>query len=144
LVVVIGKGGRWIEPEDAQDHILGCTIGNDVTARDLQRKDLLWTRAKGFDTFAPLGPWIETDFDPLDAMITCRVNDEIRQMGSTRDMVFSIPNLIAYCSSIMTLNPGDVIMTGTPQGVGPLEDGDRVQIEIEGLGTLENPVASST
>lgn len=142
LCVVIGKQGRWIEPEEAHQHILGYTIGNDVTARDLQRSDPLWTRAKGFDTFAPLGPWIETEFDPSDALITCRVNDEITQMASTRDMVFTIQNIIAYISSFLTLLPGDVIMTGTPQGVSALKDGDLVSIEIEGLGILENPVHS--
>ncbi len=102
LAVVIGKRGRWITPEAAPEHILGYTIANDVTARDLQKRDGQWTRAKGFDTFGPVGPWIETDFDPADAVLTCKVNDETRQMGSTRDMVFSIRELIAYVSSIMT------------------------------------------
>ena len=143
LAVVIGKEGRWIAPEEADDHILGYTIANDVTARDLQRSDILWTRAKGFDTFAPLGPWIETDFDPTDAIITCRVNDILRQMGSTLDMVFSVKNLIAFISSIMTLYPGDVILTGTPKGVGTLKKGDVVEINIEGIGTLTNPVRAT-
>ena len=142
LAVVIGKEGRWITPEKADEHILGYTIANDVTARDLQRSDTLWTRAKGFDTFAPLGPWIETDFDPADAIITCRVNDAIRQMASTRDMVFTDKSLIAFISSIMTLYPGDVILTGTPEGVGPLKEGDVVEITIEGIGALTNPVTS--
>ncbi len=140
LAVVIGKRGRWITPEDAPAHILGYTIANDVTARDLQRRDGQWTRGKGFDTFCPLGPWIETDFDPADALITCRVNGEMRQMGSTRDMVFRIPQLIAFISSVMTLEPGDVILTGTPAGVAPLQDGDVVEVEIEGIGVLRNPV----
>ncbi|MEA2007862.1 MAG: fumarylacetoacetate hydrolase family protein [Chloroflexota bacterium] len=140
LAVVIGKAGRWIDLDEADNHILGYTIANDVTARDLQRSDLLWTRAKGFDTFAPLGPWIETDFDPTDAMITCHVNGVMRQMASTRDMTFTIKKIIAFISSVMTLYPGDVILTGTPEGVGPLEDGDEVAITIEGIGTLTNPV----
>ncbi len=140
LAVVIGKRGRWIASEDAFTYVVGYTIANDVTARDLQRRDGQWTRGKGFDTFCPLGPWIETDFDPADALITCRVNGEMRQMGSTRDMVFRIPQLISFISSVMTLEPGDVILTGTPAGVAPLQDGDTVEIEIEGLGILHNPV----
>jgi 2-keto-4-pentenoate hydratase/2-oxohepta-3-ene-1,7-dioic acid hydratase in catechol pathway len=140
LAIVISKSGRWITPEDVQDHILGYTIANDITARDLQRRDGQWTRGKGFDTFCPLGPWIETDFDPTDALITCQVNSEMRQMGSTRDMVFSVRQLIAFFSSIMTLEPGDVILTGTPSGVGPLHPGDVVEVTIERLGTLRNPV----
>jgi len=140
LVVVIGKGGRNIIPEDAQGHILGYTIGNDVTARDLQQSDGQWTRAKGFDTFCPFGPWVETEFDASDALITCRVSGQPRQMASTRDMVFSVNQLIAFISSVMTLNPGDLIFTGTPAGVGPLKAGDTVEVEIEGLGRLSNPV----
>lgn len=140
LVTVIGKRGRNITAEDARKHILGYTIGNDVTARDLQRSDELWTRAKGFDTFCPFGPWIDTDFDISDAVITSRVNDLPRQMASTRDVVFSVPVLIAYISSVMTLEPGDLIFTGTPAGVGPLKAGDEVVVEIEGLGVLRNPV----
>jgi 2-keto-4-pentenoate hydratase/2-oxohepta-3-ene-1,7-dioic acid hydratase in catechol pathway len=140
LAIVISKSGRWITPEDVQDYILGYTIANDVTARDLQRRDGQWTRGKGFDTFCPLGPWIDTDFDPTDALITCQVNSEMRQMGSTRDMVFSVRQLIAFASSIMTLEPGDVILTGTPSGVGPLHPGDVVEVTIERLGTLRNPV----
>jgi 2-keto-4-pentenoate hydratase/2-oxohepta-3-ene-1,7-dioic acid hydratase in catechol pathway len=120
--------------------VLGYTIGNDVTARDLQNKDGQWTRSKGFDTFCPIGPWIETEFDPSDAMITCHVNEEMRQMASTRDMVFRVRQLIAYVSSVMTLEPGDLLFTGTPAGVGPLRDGDEVRITIEGLGELSNPV----
>jgi len=142
LVVVIGKRGRWITPEDAPAHIFGYTVGNDVTARDLQFKDTQWTRGKGFDTFCSLGPWIETDFDPSDAMLTTRVNDEMRQMASTRDMVFRVNQVVAFASTFMTLEPGDVIMTGTPAGVGPLKPGDVVKVEIEGLGILQNPVAA--
>ncbi len=140
LVVVVGKQGRWIPVEDSAKHILGYTIGNDVTARDLQHKDLQWTRGKGFDTFCPIGPWIETELDPADSLITCRVNGELRQMGSTREMVFSVNHLMAYISTIMTLEPGDVIFTGTPAGIGPLTQGDTVEISIEGIGILRNAV----
>ncbi len=140
LVVVIGKRGRNIIAEEAKEHILGYSIGNDVTARDLQRADRLWTRGKGFDTFAPLGPWIDTEFDPSDAVITCRVNGKMRQMASTRDMVFSVGTIIAFISSVMTLEPGDLIFTGTPSGVGILADGDVVEVDIEGLGVLKNTV----
>ena len=140
LVVVIGKRGKNIIAEEASDYIFGYTVGNDVTARDLQRTDELWTRAKGFDTFCSFGPWIDTEFDPSDAVVTCRVNGQMRQMASTRDMVFNIGVLIAYISSIMTLEPGDLIFTGTPAGVGALKDGDEVVVEIEGLAKLSNPV----
>lgn len=144
LVVVIGKRGRWIAPDEATNYILGYTIGNDVTARDLQRRDGQWTRSKGFDTFCPIGPWIKTDFDPADGVIACHVNGEMRQMASTRDMVFSVRQLIAFASSIMTLEPGDILMTGTPAGVGPLREGDIVEVSIEGLGTLRNPVVAES
>ena len=140
LVVVIGKRGRCILAEEAQNYIFGYTVGNDVTARDLQRSDGQWTRAKGFDTFCPFGPWVDTEFDPSDAVITCRVSGQPRQMASTRDMVFNVNDLIAFISSVMTLEPGDLIFTGTPAGVGPLQDGDEVVVEIEGLGKLSNPV----
>ncbi len=140
LVVVIGKRGRHITAETARDYILGYTIGNDVTARDLQKSDGQWTRAKGFDTFCSFGPWIDTDFDPADALVTCRVSGQPRQMASTRDMVFSVNTLIAFVSSVMTLEPGDLLFTGTPAGVGILKEGDEVVCEIEGLGKLSNPV----
>ncbi len=140
LVAVIGKRGRNITAESAKDYILGYTIGNDVTARDLQKTDGQWTRAKGFDTFCPFGPWIDTDFDPSDALITCRVNGQMRQMASSRDMVFNIGVLLAYISSVMTLEPGDLVFTGTPAGVGALKAGDVVEVEIDGLGVLKNPV----
>jgi 2-keto-4-pentenoate hydratase/2-oxohepta-3-ene-1,7-dioic acid hydratase in catechol pathway len=140
LAVVMGKGGRHIRTEEALSYIFGFTVANDITARDLQRADKTWARGKGFDTFCPIGPWIETDYDPTDVLITCHVNDELRQMASTRDMVFGIAQLIAYISSIMSFAPGDVLLTGTPAGVGPLEDGDLVSVQIEGLGTLTNPV----
>lgn len=138
LAVVIGKSGRWIQPDEANDYILGYTIANDVTARDLQRKDGQWTRGKGFDTFCPLGPWIETELDISDILITCRVNGELRQMSSTKEVIFSIPQLLTYISTVMTLKPGDVILTGTPAGVGALEDGDTVEVEVEGIGSLYN------
>jgi len=143
LVVVMGKKGRWIAPEDAMDYILGYTIGNDITARDLQYKDGQWTRAKGFDTFCPIGPWIETEIDPSDAIISCYVNDEMRQMASTREMVFNIRQLIAFISSVMTLEPGDTIFTGTPAGVGVILPGDHIKITIEGIGSLENTVSKN-
>jgi 2-keto-4-pentenoate hydratase/2-oxohepta-3-ene-1,7-dioic acid hydratase in catechol pathway len=142
LAVVIGRQGRWISPGEALDHVLGYTIANDVTARDLQFRDGQWTRGKGFDTFCPFGPWIETEFDPADAIVTCHVNGEMRQMASTRDMVFSVRQLIAFISSVMTLEPGDLLLTGTPAGVGPLVPGDVVEVSIDGLGTLRNPVAA--
>jgi 2-keto-4-pentenoate hydratase/2-oxohepta-3-ene-1,7-dioic acid hydratase in catechol pathway len=140
LVAVIGKRGRNVTAESARDYILGYTIGNDVTARDLQKSDGQWTRAKGFDTFCPFGPWIDTDFNPSDALVTCRVNGQMRQLASTRDMVFSVGVLIAYISSVMTLEPGDLVFTGTPAGVGLLQAGDSVEVEIDGLGLLSNSV----
>jgi len=140
LAVVIGRRGRWIAPNDANDYIFGYTISIDVTARDLQRRDGQWTRGKGFDTFCPVGPWIETEIDPYDRLITCRVNQDVRQLASTRDMVFSVQQLVAFTSSVMTLEAGDIILTGTPAGVGPLAAGDVVQVSIEGIGELINPV----
>ncbi len=119
LGVVIGRRARWLTPDNALDYVLGYTIANDVTARDLQRSDGQWTRGKGFDTFCPFGPWVETDFNPADALITCRVNGETRQLASTRDMVFSVRQLLVFISSVMTLEPGDLILTGTPAGVSP-------------------------
>jgi 2-keto-4-pentenoate hydratase/2-oxohepta-3-ene-1,7-dioic acid hydratase in catechol pathway len=142
LVVVIGKRGRHITTENSKKHILGYTVGNDVTARDLQNSDSQWTRAKGFDTFCPFGPWIDTEFDPADSVVTCRVNGQMRQMASTRDMVFNVGVLISYISSVMTLESGDLIFTGTPSGVGQLKDGDEVSVEIEGLGEIKNKVKS--
>jgi len=144
LAIVIGRKGRWINPSDADNYILGYTAANDVTARDLQRLDGQWTRSKSFDTFCPLGPWIETELDPADVMISCRVDGELRQMASTREMVFSVAQLVAFVSSIMTLYPGDVILTGTPAGVGPLLPGNVVEVEIEGIGVLRNPVSAES
>jgi 2-keto-4-pentenoate hydratase/2-oxohepta-3-ene-1,7-dioic acid hydratase in catechol pathway len=144
LAVVIARSGRWIPMQRVRDHILGYTIANDVTARDLQRRDGQWTRAKGFDTFCPLGPWIETELDPADVLVTCRVNGQIRQMASTREMVFNIPQLVVYISSIMTLEAGDVILTGTPAGVDEILPGDLLECEVEGIGVLRNPAEAET
>ncbi|MBQ4512766.1 MAG: fumarylacetoacetate hydrolase family protein [Anaerolineaceae bacterium] len=144
LAVVIGRTAKAVLPENAFDCIFGYTIANDVTARDLQMKEETWTRAKGFDSFCPLGPVIETDFEPADALLTCRVNGELRQMASTRDMLFPVQNLIAYISSIMTLYPGDVILTGTPVGSALLSHGDVVESQIDGIGQLVNPVQMQT
>jgi 2-keto-4-pentenoate hydratase/2-oxohepta-3-ene-1,7-dioic acid hydratase in catechol pathway len=143
LAVVMGKVARNVPIEDAGSHILGYTAANDVTARDLQELDGQWTRAKGFDTFCPLGPAIDTELDPLEGLsVTCRVNDEVRQEGSTADLIFGVGELVAFVTSVMTLLPGDVILTGTPSGVGPIEAGDRVEVEIEGIGVLLNPVVA--
>jgi 2-keto-4-pentenoate hydratase/2-oxohepta-3-ene-1,7-dioic acid hydratase in catechol pathway len=140
LAVVVGRRARHVAAADVWDYILGYTCANDVTARDLQRSDEQWSRAKGFDTFAPLGPWIVTGLDPARLSVTCRVNGQIVQHGSTADMVFKIPTLVEFISAAMTLEPGDVILTGTPEGVGPIQAGDRVEVEIEGIGALCNPV----
>jgi 2-keto-4-pentenoate hydratase/2-oxohepta-3-ene-1,7-dioic acid hydratase in catechol pathway len=143
LAVVIGRRGRHIPVEEALDYVLGYTCANDVTARDLQRRDDQWTRAKGFDTFCPLGPVIRTGLDPRALTIVTRVNGEIRQSGSTSKMVFSVDVLLSAISQVMTLEPGDVLLTGTPSGVGELRDGDVVEVEIEGIGTLANPVEAA-
>ena len=138
LAVVIGKKCRKVSPEEAREFILGYACFNDVTARDLQQKDGQYTRAKSFDTFAPYGPWVQTDLDPIGLQITTRVNGEVRQKGNTEEMIFSPFELVSFISQIMTLLPGDVVATGTPPGVGPLKSGDRVEVEIEGIGTLIN------
>ncbi|MET0296806.1 MAG: fumarylacetoacetate hydrolase family protein [Microbacterium sp.] len=139
LVAVIGRIAKNVKAEDALDYVFGYTIGNDVTARDLQKSDGQWSRAKGFDTFCPLGPAIETDFDPAgDAVVTTRVNGEVKQQGPISDMIFSLADVIEYASAAFTLLPGDVIMTGTPAGVGPFVAGDVVEVEITGLGILRN------
>jgi 2-keto-4-pentenoate hydratase/2-oxohepta-3-ene-1,7-dioic acid hydratase in catechol pathway len=141
LAVVIGAAGaRRVDRASAQASIFGYTCANDVTARDLQRLDGQWTRAKGFDSFCPIGPWITTDVDVSDVEVRCEVNEEVRQLGRTKDMVFDVPTLIAYVSHIMTLLPGDVILTGTPAGVSPMNSGDMVSVQIAGLGELRNPV----
>jgi len=144
LAVVMGSVARDVPAEDVSQYVLGYSVANDVTARDLQRADGQWTRAKGFDTFCPLGPAIDTEFDPTEAhAITCHVNDELRQDGFTSDLVFGVADLVSFVSSVMTLLPGDVILTGTPAGVGPITAGDRVEVEIEGIGVLMNPVMSA-
>jgi len=140
LAVVIGRRCRHVRPEDVPSYVWGYTCGNDVTARDLQRLDEQWTRSKSFDTFCPLGPWIDTELDPADVPVTCRVNGVVRQSGRTRDMVFGVSTLVAFISEVMTLEPGDVILTGTPEGVGQLVPGDVVEVEIGGLGVLRNRV----
>jgi 2-keto-4-pentenoate hydratase/2-oxohepta-3-ene-1,7-dioic acid hydratase in catechol pathway len=140
LAVVIGRLCRDVPEDRVAEVVLGYTCANDVTARDLQRTDGQWGRAKGFDSFCPLGPWIETDLDTDDAAIACRVNGEVRQSGSTGDMVRDVAELVSWVSSVMTLLPGDVILTGTPAGVGPLVAGDQVSVTIDGIGTLTNPV----
>ncbi|NDY42758.1 fumarylacetoacetate hydrolase family protein [Dissulfurirhabdus thermomarina] len=142
LAVVIGRRARRVPPEEAGAYILGYTCLNDVTARDLQHRDVQFTRAKGFDTFCPLGPHIETDLDPSDLAVECRVNGERRQASRTRHLIHAVPELVAFISGIMTLEPGDVIATGTPSGIGPISPGDRVAVRVEGIGTLENPVAA--
>ena len=143
LAVVIGRLCRRVSQEDAPKFLLGYTCGNDVTARDLQEKDGQWTRAKGFDGFCPVGPWVETELDPSDLEVACRVNGEVRQAGRTSAMVFPPAVVVSYVSQVMTLLPGDVILTGTPAGIGPLADGDEVEVEVEGIGVLANPVVSS-
>jgi 2-keto-4-pentenoate hydratase/2-oxohepta-3-ene-1,7-dioic acid hydratase in catechol pathway len=144
LGVVIGTVTRNVAIEDVGAHVLGYTAGNDVTARDLQRKDGQWARAKGFDTFCPLGPAIETEVDPLEGLsILCRVDGEIRQEGSTADMAFGIGEIVSFVSRVMTLLPGDVILTGTPSGVGPLVPGNRVEVDVERVGSLLNPVIAA-
>ena len=143
LAVVIGKVARKVAVEDASGVVLGYTAGNDVTARDLQREDGQSARAKGFDTFCPLGPAIETEYDPLeDFSLECRVNGEVRQGASINDVIFGVAELVAFVTSVMTLLPGDVILTGTPSGVGPIRHGDLVEVTLEGVGTLSNPVVT--
>ena len=140
LAVVIGRICRDVPLERWSDVVHGYTIGNDVTARDLQRSDVQFTRAKGFDSFCPLGPWIETELDVSDLRVRTFLNGEVKQDGRTRDLIFPVPELIAYVTSVMTLLPGDVILTGTPEGVGPMEAGDEVEISIQGIGNLTNKV----
>jgi 2-keto-4-pentenoate hydratase/2-oxohepta-3-ene-1,7-dioic acid hydratase in catechol pathway len=140
LAVVIGKIAKNVSADNALDYVYGYTIGNDVTARDLQRKDGQWSRAKGFDTFCPLGPTINTEFDPSTATIETRVNGEVRQHAPLTDMIHSVAAIIEYASAVFTLLPGDVILTGTPAGVGEFQAGDTVEVEITGLGILRNAV----
>jgi 2-keto-4-pentenoate hydratase/2-oxohepta-3-ene-1,7-dioic acid hydratase in catechol pathway len=142
LAVVIGRLCRDVPAARVPDVIFGYTCANDITARDLQARDGQWARAKGFDTFCPLGPWIETDLDPADLELTTIVNGEIRQNSRTSLLLHDVTALVSYVSAVMTLLPGDVLLTGTPAGVGPLKDGDEVSVSIEGIGTLSNGVVS--
>lgn len=142
LAVVIGRVCKDVPAARVPEVIFGYTCANDVTARDLQQSDGQWARAKGFDSACPLGPWIETELDPADLAVTCTVNGELRQDGRTSQMVRDVVELVTYASSAFTLLPGDVILTGTPAGVGPLEPGDQVAVTVEGIGTLTNRVVS--
>jgi 2-keto-4-pentenoate hydratase/2-oxohepta-3-ene-1,7-dioic acid hydratase in catechol pathway len=141
LAVVMGRLARNVKAEDASRFILGFTCANDVTLRDLQRPDDQWTRAKGFDGSCPLGPWIETSVDPTDAIVETRLNGDVVQHASTSDMVFGVAELIEYVTTFMTMLPGDVLLTGTPEGVGRVQAGDTVEVEVEGVGTLRNEVS---
>lgn len=143
LAVVIARRARGVSERDALDFVAGYTCFNDVSARNHQREDGQWTRAKGFDTFAPLGPWLAVDLGPEGLRVECRVNGERRQLGNTSDLIFPIPILIAHISRIMTLEPGDVIATGTPAGVAPVVPGDEIEVEVEGIGVLSNRVEAA-
>jgi 2-keto-4-pentenoate hydratase/2-oxohepta-3-ene-1,7-dioic acid hydratase in catechol pathway len=140
LAVIIGRLVKDVPRDRALEVIFGYTCGNDVTARDQQRTDGQWTRAKGYDSFCPIGPWIETTFDPSAARLRCLVNDRTTQDGNTQNMIFDVPTLVSYVSHVMTLMPGDVLLTGTPDGVGRIADGDTVRVAIDGIGELVNPV----
>ncbi len=140
LAIVIGKEGKKIPEKKVKDYILGYTCLNDVTARDLQKKDRQWSRAKSFDTFCPLGPWIETDLDPSDIQIQSFLNGKLKQNSRTSNFIFRINFLISFISKIMTLKIGDIISTGTPAGIGPMQKNDKVEIVIEGIGSLKNQV----
>lgn len=140
LAVVIGRIAKNVKAQNAHDYVFGYTVANDVTARDLQKEDGQWTRGKGFDTFCPLGPVIETEFDRTDATIQTRVNGEVRQNAPLSDMIHSVEAIIEYASAVFTLLPGDVILTGTPAGVGPFGAGDVVEVEVSGIGILRNSV----
>ncbi|HRJ45558.1 MAG: fumarylacetoacetate hydrolase family protein [Caldilineaceae bacterium] len=140
LALVIGKRCRFLNAQDAHNVILGYTCANDVTARDLQRKDVQWTRGKNFDTFCPVGPWLDTEYDPAEKSVRCLVNGEVKQESNTALMIHTVGTILAYVSNFMTLEPGDLVLTGTPAGVSPLQPGDIVTVEIEGLGILSNPV----
>ena len=140
LAVVVGALLQRVGPDEAAAGILGYTAANDVTARDLQRRESQWFRAKGFDSFCPLGPAIATGLDPSKLAVRCYVDDQLRQDGTTADLVWDVPTLLAEISQIMTMLPGDVVLTGTPAGVGPLLPGETVRVEIDGIGALENPV----
>lgn len=136
--VVIARTCRKLTPDQIRENIFGVTCVNDVTARDLQKKDVQWTRGKGFDTFCPVGPYLVTGLDYLALDVTSRLNGETRQSSNSRQMIFSIPQLVSFMNHVMTLNPGDLIVTGTPEGVGPMADGDTVEVEVAGIGILRN------
>jgi 2-keto-4-pentenoate hydratase/2-oxohepta-3-ene-1,7-dioic acid hydratase in catechol pathway len=142
LAIVIGRICKDVPKERANEVIFGYTIGNDITARDLQSRDGQWTRAKGFDTFCPIGPWIDTDFIPGNQEITCTVNGEVKQRGTLNQMMFDVPEIIHFISSVMTLLPGDVILTGTPAGIGPIPEKGSVTCAISGLGELTNKLSA--
>jgi 2-keto-4-pentenoate hydratase/2-oxohepta-3-ene-1,7-dioic acid hydratase in catechol pathway len=144
LGIVIGKSAHYVSAIDASKYIFGYTCFNDITARDLQKKDGQWTRAKGFDTFAAIGPWIETELDPCALKLETRLNGAVKQQGTTSDLIFPASQLVSAVSQVMTLLPGDVIASGTPCGVGPMQPGDTVEIQIEGIGTLINHVVAET
>lgn len=141
LAVVIGKQAKNISKSEVKSHIFGYTVGNDITARDIQFSDLQWARSKGFDTFCPLGPWIETDFDPTGKRLDSRVHGEQRQHATTRDMIFDVETIVAFVSENVTLLPGDIILTGSPAGISRITHGDAIECEIEGIGVLHNQVA---
>ena len=140
LAVVIGRTAKHVSPDNALGHVWGFTCLNDVTARDLQKKDGQWTRAKGFDTFCPIGPWAETEFDYRDLTVESFVNKQRKQSGNTSDMIFPVPVLVSFISNVMTLLPGDVISTGTPEGIGPMQPGDTIEVRISGIGSLVNQI----
>jgi 2-keto-4-pentenoate hydratase/2-oxohepta-3-ene-1,7-dioic acid hydratase in catechol pathway len=144
MAVVIGRRATRVSPAEATGHVAGLTCFNDVSARNHQREDGQWTRAKGFDTFAPLGPWLATGLDPGALTVVCRVNGVERQSGRTSDLLFPVPELVSFISGVMTLEPGDVIATGTPAGIAPVEVGDVIEVEVEGIGVLVNRVAGSS
>jgi 2-keto-4-pentenoate hydratase/2-oxohepta-3-ene-1,7-dioic acid hydratase in catechol pathway len=142
LGIVIKDRIHRLAPGEVQGRILGYTCANDVTARDLQKKDGQWTRAKSFDTFCPVGPWIETELDPEDLLIESYLNNEKRQSSRTSQFVFKVEDLVSFISQVMTLEPGDLIITGTPSGIGPMKSGDEIEVRIEGIGRLRNPVCT--
>lgn len=143
LAMIIGKTARHVSEADALSHVAGYTVANDVSDRDLQKKDGQFIRAKGFDTYCPVGPWVETDIDISDLPVRSRVNGETRQDQTTASMLWNPAFLISYISGVMTLKPGDLILTGTPEGVGPLKPGDTIEVEVTGIGVLSNPVEAA-
>ncbi|HEX2904306.1 MAG TPA: fumarylacetoacetate hydrolase family protein [Jatrophihabitans sp.] len=140
LAIIVGKVAKDVPRDKAMDVVFGYTCANDVTARDQQREDVQFTRSKGYDSFCPIGPWIETNFDPSAVRVRCLVNGQVKQDGNTSDMIFDVATIISFMSHVMTLVPGDVILTGTPEGVGRIADGDSVTVAIDGIGELTNPV----